>query len=104
MLYTGLFLLRGQCNMAGDRLVKVVQSNQHESTNQLRGRDMAGDLITIVASRRLTQLTINNQTQGSLARTEDLRSVKSRALPDVPLSLITESRVCRTSDSGIESR
>ena len=91
--------------MAGDRLVKVVQSNQHESTNQLRGRDMAGDLITIVASRRLTQLTINNQTQGSLARTEDLRSVKSgRALPDVPLSLITESRVCRTSDSGIESR
>ena len=72
--------------MAGDRLVKVVQSNQHESTNQLRGRDMAGDLITIVASRRLTQLTINNQTQGSLARTEDLRSVKRRALPDVPLS------------------
>ena len=74
--------------MAGDHLVKVVQSNQHESTNQLRGRDMAGDLITIVASRRLTQLTINNQTQGSLARTEDLRSVKTarRALPDVPLS------------------
>ena len=60
--------------MAGDHLVKVVQSNQRESTNQLRGRDMAGDLITIVASRRLTQLTINNQTQGSLARSGDLRS------------------------------
>ena len=44
---------------------------------------MAADLITTVPSQ--TQLTINNQTQGSLARTEDLRSIY-RASPNVPLS------------------
>ena len=86
--------------MAGDHLVKVRPTNT-VSTEKQGLRDMAGDLITIVAFAQTqltinnqthltkTQLTINNQTQGSLARAEDLRScVKTtwRALPDVPLS------------------